>query len=328
MVQAKVNQAPPARLAIVDVARGMALAAMFVYHFVWDLGFFRVVPPELPASPAFKFFGHIIAGSFLALVGISHALATRKGLRWKPWLFRLSMIVAAAALVTLVTYYLFPNSYVFFGILHCIVVASLLCLLFTRVPWPLTALAGLAIVIGPFFASATLDPVNWWLGLGFAEPRTNDWRPIFPWSGFALLGLALVQAVPFERWPAGLVSWREKGGVARLLGLGGRHSLLVYLTHQPVLLAIAFLVSLVAVQRQLPQTTPTAAFQNACEMRCLEVQPNRKYCATACSCVVKQAQAAGLWDKVLSNKLEPDERVTYDALTQQCVRRADPDIAP
>lgn len=319
---------PSSRLSIVDAARGTALAAMFVYHFVWDLGFFRVVPPEMPASPGFKFFGHIIAGSFLALVGISHALATRNGIKWKPWAFRLSMIIATAALITLVTYYLFPESYIFFGILHCIVVGSLLALLFTRVPWPITALVGLAIILGPIWASERFDPVNWWLGLGFDEPRTNDWRPVFPWSGFALVGLALAQAIPFERWPAGLLSWRERSRLSRWLVQGGRHSLLVYLVHQPVLLAIAFLLSLFFVQRQLPQTTPTAAFQNACEARCLEVQPNRQYCTAACSCVVKEAQTAGLWDKVLRNTLEPGERVTYDALTQQCVRRANPEISP
>lgn len=323
------NQArPSARLAIVDAARGTALAAMFVYHFIWDLGFFRVIPPEMPVSPAFKFFGHIIAGSFLALVGVSHALATRNGIKWKPWLFRLSMIVAAAALVTLVTYYLFPDSYIFFGILHCIVVASLLALLFTRVPWPLTLLVGLAFIAAPIFASETFDPANWWLGLGFDEPRTNDWRPLFPWSGFTLLGLALVQAIPIERWPAWLQSWQESNRARRLLALGGRHSLLVYLTHQPLLLAVAFLVSLFAVQRQLPQDTPTASFQRACEARCLEVQPDRAYCTAACSCVVKEAQTAGLWDKVLRNNLEPGERVTYDAMTQQCVRRIRPESSP
>ena len=66
-------------------------------------------------------------------------------MRWPAFWRRFALIVAAAALVTAGTYVAFPTSYVFFGILHCIAVASLIAVPFLFAPWPV-ALAG-----GAFF---------------------------------------------------------------------------------------------------------------------------------------------------------------------------------
>ncbi|HEY8578676.1 MAG TPA: heparan-alpha-glucosaminide N-acetyltransferase domain-containing protein, partial [Beijerinckiaceae bacterium] len=69
-----------ARVPLVDAARGAALVGMAIYHFVWDLGFFGLIPRDWPYDPRFVLFGHAVAASFLALVGVSLALAARDGL--------------------------------------------------------------------------------------------------------------------------------------------------------------------------------------------------------------------------------------------------------
>ncbi|MDB5533487.1 MAG: putative rane protein [Hyphomicrobiales bacterium] len=309
------------RVPLIDAARGAAIAGMFVYHFIWDLGFFNVIPASFPQSPGFRFFGHIVAATFLALVGISHAMAARGGLNWHAYFLRLAMVVGAAALVTLATWYLFPESTIFFGILHCIVVGSILALVFTRAPWFVTALVAIAMIVAPnFLASAAFDSSNWWLGLGFDEPRTNDWRPVLPWAGFTLAGLALAQAALRYGAPAFLIHWSAANPVRRTFVFGGRHSLLIYLAHQPVLIAIAFLLSLVLAPRQFASVSPEVDFQRTCEARCIDARADPAYCARTCGCLVTTTKEKGLWQKVMRNNLSEGEQKQYDALTQQCIR--------
>ena len=90
----------PPRIALVDVARGVALVAMFIYHFAWDLSFFRLITTDIVAHQGWKWFAHGIAGSFLALVGVSIVLASRAGLDRAGFFSRLAFVAGGAALVT------------------------------------------------------------------------------------------------------------------------------------------------------------------------------------------------------------------------------------
>ena len=89
------------RIDAVDCARGLALIGMVVYHLCWDLAAFHFAPDYLPFTPPMRFLSHGVAIVFLALVGVSLALAHRSGLNPRAFLRRLAIIGAAAALVTL-----------------------------------------------------------------------------------------------------------------------------------------------------------------------------------------------------------------------------------
>src|ERR1700733_5455720 len=91
---------PPSRIAAIDVARGLALLGMSVYHLSWDLAYFGFAPPNPPYSPGMRVFSHFVAGAFLGLVGVSLAIAHRDGPRWGAFLSRLSIVAGAAALVS------------------------------------------------------------------------------------------------------------------------------------------------------------------------------------------------------------------------------------
>jgi uncharacterized membrane protein len=116
--------ARPSRIAALDVARGVALVCMAIFHGSWDVAFLHIVRFDPGASTGWIVFARAIAGSFLLLVGISLVLSTRNGFRPKPYLKRLGMIVAAAALVSVATYFAMPEGWIFFGILHQIALAS------------------------------------------------------------------------------------------------------------------------------------------------------------------------------------------------------------
>jgi uncharacterized membrane protein len=228
------------RVAAIDMARGAALAAMAVYHFSWDLSFYRLADVPVTSATGWIIFARMIAGSFLGLVGVSLVLAARGGINWRGYLKRLAQIVAAAAAITVATWFAFPGTYIFFGILHAIALFSLLALPFLRLPAVLTlataalAFAAPALISGPLFDR----PWLLWTGLGTVFPPSNDYVPLFPWFGATLTGLALAKIAENAGYWGRLAGWQPQTAFARLAAFAGRHSLLVYLAHQPLLLAL------------------------------------------------------------------------------------------
>ncbi len=239
---------PSSRFDIVDVARAAALAGMVGFHLTWDLANFGFIDPYFPFHPAMRVYSHTVASAFLALVGISLALAHRAGPRWRAFFVRLGKIVAAAALVTVGSYFIAPDDVIWFGILHCIAAASLIAALFLSAPIGVALAAGvLAIVAGAFVRSAAFDPpALQWIGLAVRLPSTLDWRPLLPWAGVVWISYDLARlALPrFETLE--LARWRARAYPARVAAFLGRHSLAFYLLHQPVLFAILYPVAMLA----------------------------------------------------------------------------------
>jgi len=229
-----------ARVQALDMARGTALAAMAVYHFSWDLGFYGLADLSVTSATGWIVFARMIAGSFLALVGVSLVLAARAGIKWRGYLKRLAQVVAAAAAITIATWFAFPGTFIYFGILHAIALFSVLALVFLRLP-PLLTLAAAALAFAaPWLLSGPLFDQPWllWSGLGTFFPPSNDYVPLFPWFGATLAGLGLGKIAETAGLWDRLAGWRPDTGPARLAAFAGRHSLLVYLAHQPVLLAL------------------------------------------------------------------------------------------
>jgi uncharacterized membrane protein len=232
---------PTPRIALVDAARTVALLGMAVFHFVFDLEMFGHLPQGTVAMPGpWAYFARLVAGSFIFLAGVSLVLAHGQGLRWRSFLRRLAILAAAAAAITVGTYVMMPDQFVFFGILHAIATFSVIGLAFLRLP-PLVTLIVAAGVFAlpwvwsdPFFQSPALI----WIGLAPTPPRAMDFEPLFPWLAPFLAGMAITKlAQSSSLWPA---LNRRSGQVLHCLTWPGRHSLLVYLVHQPVLIGLVW----------------------------------------------------------------------------------------
>lgn len=266
-----------ARLLWLDAARGLAVIAMIAFHLIWDLAHFGYVEQSIPWSTPVRTFGHGIAFSFLFIAGFSLALAHRDHIRWSAFWRRFGLIAGAAALVSIGTYVVFPDAWVFFGILHVIATASLVALPFLRAPWWLTLGVGTASLAAPWFISSPALNSDWllWLGLGDREPMTQDWRPFFPWSGALLMGVAV-----------GQMSSTARGGTldklrgAKSLALIGRHSLIIYILHQPALFAL-----FTAIAYLVPVGNHNAEFIDACETGCIQRGTSQQICHAACACL-------------------------------------------
>ncbi len=306
------------RLPVVDVARGAALLAMFGYHLTWDLAHFGYIDARAPFAPEMRLFSHAIASSFLFIAGASLVLARRAPFAWAATWKRFALVAGAAALVTAGSWFLFPQAPILFGILHCIAAGSLLALPFLFLPWP-AALAAAVLVGGlPFLvASPAFDP-PWaqWTGLGASLPDAMDFRPLAPWAAPMLAGVAaMAVAVPHGGREV-LARMSGVGRTARLLAFGGRHSLLIYLVHQPIFFGV-----LTAFVWAFPPSGPAdeAPFRTSCERQCASSGAAADVCIAACACTARGLKRLNLWDKLGENRLDSGESALVSQLAGECV---------
>lgn len=228
-----------ARIPLIDLARSAALAGMVTFHLGYDLLMFDLIPRAYAGSAFFYFHARIVAGSFLVLAGLGLWLAHGQGIRWPAFWRRLFKVAGAAAMVTVATRLAMPEYYVYFGILNAIALFSLLSLAALRLPSLFTALIAAGFIAGSYYLPGPQFDASWlrFLGLSTLSAQTIDFEPVFPWFGAVLAGVALgrvgtqlglwarLAGVPAGRW----VNWSS---------WPGRHSLLIYLIHQPVLLML------------------------------------------------------------------------------------------
>ncbi len=231
-------QATP-RLPAIDALRGVALLLMFAYHFAFDLRYYRITASDFEHDPRWLGFRALIVSCFMLLVGISLVLADRAGASSRHFWRRCALITSCALLVSAGSYILFPASFIYFGILHCIVVASILALPLLRRP-RLALACGVAVIVGGVTLSATLFDRPWlsWIGFVTTKPLTEDYVPLAPWAGIAFVGIALAHALA-------RVDFRPLAAfnaAPRWLTWLGRHSLLLYMVHQPLLLGLLWLI--------------------------------------------------------------------------------------
>ncbi len=227
------------RFQLIDILRGVAIVMMVFYHFCYDLEYFRLASFDFSHDPFWLNLRTLIVSLFLGLVGVSLVLANAHGINLRRYFRRLGLLVLFALAITVTSYFMFPGRTIVFGILHFIAFASVAGLLFVR--WPVTSLVvglgliGLNLVYEHrFFDQAGAN----WIGLMTRRPATEDYVPVIPWFGVVLMGIFLghyllrTPALQFVR------RYRTHTSPGRGLALAGRHSLLIYMLHQPILFGL------------------------------------------------------------------------------------------
>jgi len=289
---------------------------MAIYHTAWDLSELRLIETDVTAVPAWAFFARAIVASFLILVGIGLVLAHGAGFRARAFLRRLGWIALAAGAITAVTAIAFPASYIFFGILHAIALSSLLALPFLRAPAALTGAVALFVMAAPFaIAGPAFDtPKLAFLGLGTRLPVTNDFVPVFPWTGFVLAGVA---AAPVARRILG--GQARSGGFARGLAWVGRHSLAIYLLHQPIIFGT---LSGVAALAGPSEAAVAAPYMRRCTATCEVAGQPAALCRASCACTIDRLKAGGLWVTALGGRSDAAEIERMSDAARLCYEQA------
>ena len=234
----------------VDFLRGVAVVGMVIYHFLFDLEFIFQLPIGVYRMPLLLL-ARTVATVFLLIVGFSAAI---KFERLKQGTIRKVVasfgkkavfIFVPALLITGVTFATFPEQTVLLGILHFIALSLVLIIpfLYIKSNRIVVAMGILFLYLGSIFSNLRTDH-NCLLVFGITPYSFSsfDYFPIFPWFGIILLGLVLGRNNRLIFQDKSSVMVTPPSWFAGLMIMLGKHSLLIYLLHQPVLWTMLLIV--------------------------------------------------------------------------------------
>ena len=218
-----------------DALRGLLLLAITVFHLAYDLIFlYALVPLKHPA--VYQFFNDWLGVPFVVLSGLCVTLGknpVRRGIT--VLLGGMAVTVATGALY-------FAGAadvgiLIYFGVLHCLGVCMLLWPLLGKLPsWALAALGGVIIALGLGWIDQARVDFPWLIPLGirYWGFSSSDYYPLLPNLGYFCLGAVLGRLL-YAKKQSLLPRINDRSILIRPLCFLGRHSLLFYLLHQPVL---------------------------------------------------------------------------------------------
>lgn len=222
------------RVELLDLWRTVAIVLMVVFHFLYDLYMFDLLSYEAVRGFWGNLLSGVSAGSFMMVSGAA-AHFSRSNLKRG---FRLFLIAAALTVVTTIA-----NYSIKFGILHFLGSCMMLYgavgerRFFSShaVPFVCTAL----FILTRYITKTVQVSVTFLYPLGFYYEGffSADYYPLLPWIFLFIIGIYIGSVIKRNR-ERPLFNLHFPGALTFL----GRHSLIVYAVHQPVLLGIVYLI--------------------------------------------------------------------------------------
>jgi uncharacterized membrane protein len=232
------------RLQGLDIARGMAIVFMVLFHFCFDLDNFGYVDFDLKHGDFWKYFRYFIVSIFILLAGISAQITHKNGIDRKKMFKRVMLLSLASLVVSIGSYTQFPSSWIYFGILHFFLLITIIGLPFLKIP-KISLVIGIFIIIGynmswlnmHWFYNVLQEPLN------LPKIYTQDLVSLVPWFGVYLLGLT----AGYYKIQETLLNYEilhKTNRINRLLSSLGKHSFIIYMLHQIVLFSMFYLIKL------------------------------------------------------------------------------------
>lgn len=227
---------PKERIWELDAFRGLCILCVIIIHAVFDLRYFAGLNFQL--HPIFQFVMDYGGVLFVILSGICVTLGSRSVKRG-------IIVLACGMVITGVTEAMIAlemadgSVRILFGVLHLLGACMLLYPLYKRLPVPVIAVLGAVIVIlGYWFRTITVTS-GWLFPLGLCAPgfSAGDYFPLFPHLGWFMLDTVLGRTVYRQRRSL-LPKFPADARPIRFLSACGRHSLWIYLLHQPVVYGV------------------------------------------------------------------------------------------
>ncbi|MCQ8893829.1 MAG: DUF1624 domain-containing protein [Methanolinea sp.] len=237
----------PARFWEVDFIRGIAVIMMICFHLVFDLAYLDIFDAGVYSGP-WRFVAICTVSLFLFIAGISLSISSARAkgtLHGSAYVLKFvkrgAGIFALGLLITLATFLLVPDAPVIFGILHLIGISIIIAPLFLPYRWANLVGGFLLVTAGAVMPVTGGTMYLLWLGFPPDGFSSIDYTPVIPWLGVLLIGVFAGKTL----YPGGRrrfeipdVSLPLRGGISLL----GRHSLAIYLVHQPVILLLIFII--------------------------------------------------------------------------------------
>lgn len=217
------------RIFLIDLTRFLAIVFMVIFHFFYDLSIFRYVKINFQKDLFWWTFPRFIVFLFLLSMGMSVVKAHPLEIRWDSFKKRFFKIVVGAVGVSIATYFLFPDRWIYFGTLHCIALSSLAALPLRKHKWP-------SLILSFGILAPLTFGFKWpWLEL---QHKSMDYIPFLPWFGVVCLGIFLAHT-PAMDWKPKITEKRPWSFAL----FASKHSLTIYIIHQPILFGSVWLFS-------------------------------------------------------------------------------------
>jgi uncharacterized membrane protein len=223
------------RIQVIDLIKGIDIIFMVLFNYSVTLDYFRVIPK--PSDYLYQYILPIsIASIFIFMSGVTSYINYEKHKEklTRKYFIRGIKLLFFASLITLFSYVFVPEYAIFFGILHFFAVSSFLIPFFIKYN-ELNLVAGLSIILsGVYLRQHTFNfSYLFWLGFVPEDLSTFDYFPLIPWFGVILLGVHYGKYI-IEK----TANMRFKGEISSIFTFLGKHSLTVYLVHQPALILL------------------------------------------------------------------------------------------
>lgn len=225
------------RIQAIDLIKGIDIVFMILFNYSVTLDYFRLIP--IPSNYLYRYIFPIsIASIFIFMSGVTSSInyEKHKDKLTRKYFIRGIKLLFFAALITLFSYVFTPQYTIFFGILHFFAISSFLipfCIRHNKI----NLIAGLSIILSGVYLQQQTFNFSYlsWLGFVPETLSTFDYFPLVPWFGVILLGVYYGKYI-IER----TANIRFKGKISGIFTFLGKHSLTVYLVHQPALILLLF----------------------------------------------------------------------------------------
>ena len=230
----------------IDMLRGLALILMIFGHVLWDLDYFGIAPIN---NGLYSMLQRIVPPLFFLLVGLS-LIVTRKKIEDKSLevqnnyylhlVLRGLKIFSFGMIITIGTLIFIPEKVVLFGVLHCIGLSIVISAPFLKYRNYNLLFATIILFLGTIFAHYHISaPTYAHLLVGLHQVDlwryTLDYFPMIPWFGFILLGIVVGDWLYSGDERRFKMPDLSRYRPVKIFQWFGRHSLVIYLLHQPII---------------------------------------------------------------------------------------------
>ena len=240
----------------IDFLRGIAILLMIIFHALYDFNYFGGYNFNLH-SGLWLYVGRASAMMFIFVVGISLTLSHSRAAgmnvpkqeMYQKYIKRGARIFSWGLIITFITWLFLKDGVIVFGILHFIGLSVILAYPFLRLR-AYNLLIGAGIIFSGMCLSNLAFDFPWLLWLGFRPYGfyTLDYFPILPWFGITLIVIFAGNSLYPNNTRKLSIKNRTGFLPIRLFCMLGRRSLLIYLIHQPMLIALLYLFGFIDIK--------------------------------------------------------------------------------